>query len=145
VEPREFGKNIQRLRRSAGLTQEQLADRADIAPRVIQRIESGMANPKIGTLQDIAQALGCSIRDFYDGAAIESVSPSGIFTPEAQKMWAAWSAAADEPWRHAVALFFLSGDQKHLAEVDSEFRRRLLSGMSFYGMNPSKKARAPKK
>lgn len=69
-----FGSNIRRFRKAANLTQEELAELAKIAPRVLQRIESGRANTKIATLESIASALGVTLVDFFssEGAHIPS-------------------------------------------------------------------------
>ena len=55
-----LGANIERARKACGLTQERLAEKADLHPRVIQKIESGETNMKATTLMRIQSALGCS-------------------------------------------------------------------------------------
>ncbi len=62
-----FGKNAHRLRLEAGLTQEQLAERAGIDRRYVQRIEAGTANPGINIVARIRSALGCSWSQIVDG------------------------------------------------------------------------------
>lgn len=57
---RKFGQNVQSLRVQAGTTQEQLAERADINRRFLQRIEAGQANPSIDVICRIRKALACS-------------------------------------------------------------------------------------
>lgn len=52
------GEFIKQLRIKKGLTQEELADKTEISVRTIQRIESGDVDPRIFTLQSIADALG---------------------------------------------------------------------------------------
>jgi len=49
--------NIRRIRAQRGLTQERLAELADLEPRTIQHIETGKANPTIGIVVAIAVAL----------------------------------------------------------------------------------------
>lgn len=53
------GENIRKERRCAGLTQEKLAERADLAPRVVQKIEAGDITILISTLRRIRKALDC--------------------------------------------------------------------------------------
>lgn len=53
------GDNIRRERKAAGLTQEKLAEKADLAPRVIQKIEAGQITILISTLRRLRKALGC--------------------------------------------------------------------------------------
>lgn len=52
-----FGKNIQKLRKEARLTQEELANDSDIPLSQIGRIERGEVNTTISTLYVIAKAL----------------------------------------------------------------------------------------
>lgn len=54
------GENIRRERKAAGLTQERLAERADLAPRVVQKIEAGQITILISTLRRIRKVIGCS-------------------------------------------------------------------------------------
>lgn len=53
------GENIRRERKAAGLTQEKLAELADLAPRVIQKIEAGQITILITTLRRVRKAIGC--------------------------------------------------------------------------------------
>jgi transcriptional regulator with XRE-family HTH domain len=62
-----FGENAHRLRLKAGLTQEQLAERAGIDRRYVQRIEAGTANPGTNIVARVRDALGCSWTQIVDG------------------------------------------------------------------------------
>ena len=54
-----FASHLRKLREKAGLTQEELAGRADVATRHIQRLESKSPAPaKIDTLVKLAKGLG---------------------------------------------------------------------------------------
>ena len=55
------GKQIKEARIKAKLTQEKLAQKAGISVFTLQKYESGDRNPKIESLQKIANALGISI------------------------------------------------------------------------------------
>ena len=57
------GLNLQRLRRERGLSQEELADLAEIHQTYLSGVERGKRNPTIAVLQRIAQALGADIED----------------------------------------------------------------------------------
>lgn len=57
---RAVGDNVRRERRAAELTQEVLAEKADLAPRVIQKIEAGQIAILISTLRRLRKAIGCS-------------------------------------------------------------------------------------
>ena len=52
-----LGLQVRRLRGEAGLTQEQLAGRARLASRHLQKIEAGEVNLTLATLERLAQAL----------------------------------------------------------------------------------------
>lgn len=54
-----FGANVRRERVRRGLTQEELAERADIATRNLQKIEAGEINILATTLYRIQLALRC--------------------------------------------------------------------------------------
>jgi transcriptional regulator with XRE-family HTH domain len=52
-----FGRNVCRLRQSADLTQEQLAEKADISRTFLQEIEAGTKNPTVNIITRIKVAL----------------------------------------------------------------------------------------
>ena len=54
---RALGAAIRTLRHERGLTQRQLAAKADVEPTWISRLENGSANPSIATLRRLAKAL----------------------------------------------------------------------------------------
>lgn len=54
-----LGANIERARTASGLTQEKLAELADLHPRVVQKIEAGETNLKTTTLFRLHSALAC--------------------------------------------------------------------------------------
>lgn len=60
------GDNIRAARVAAGLTQKQLGEKAGIAEPTIRRYELGKLNPKLSTLQKIADALGVSVYSIGD-------------------------------------------------------------------------------
>lgn len=53
-----LGGNVRRLRKAAGLTQEQLSARCDFDQRYISQLEQGQRNPTVLSLHEIAVALG---------------------------------------------------------------------------------------
>ena len=56
----QFAGHLRKLRRKAGWTQEELAERADLAYRHVQRLESSKNPPpaKIDTIGKLAKAFG---------------------------------------------------------------------------------------
>ena len=64
--PVEFGRRIRSLRSAQGLTQEQLAEAADLNPRTVQKIEAGQINILVTTLVRIQSALNCTAGEIFD-------------------------------------------------------------------------------
>ena len=59
-----ISENIKRLRNKLGLTQDDLAKKADIKYTTLMKVESGTVNkPSVQTMAKIARALGVSIED----------------------------------------------------------------------------------
>ena len=59
--------NIKHIRRTAELSQQQLADLAGVAQTEISKIERGERRPKPGTAKKIAAVLGFDWQKFYEG------------------------------------------------------------------------------
>lgn len=57
------GRAIKAARLAAGLTQEKLAEDAEIAPRVLQKIEAGQITILVTTLIRIRRKIGCDFDD----------------------------------------------------------------------------------
>ena len=55
-----FGANVRRERTARGLTQEKLAELADLHLRTLQKIEAGEMNLLVTTVLRIKRALKCS-------------------------------------------------------------------------------------
>jgi transcriptional regulator with XRE-family HTH domain len=57
---------LEELRRKAGLTQAQLAEKSGVAQSTISRFEVvGLNDAKVKTLLALAVAIGCRIGDFF--------------------------------------------------------------------------------
>lgn len=63
------GRNLARLRKEKGLTQEQLEERSGFSQQYLSGLERGQRNPTIVSLYELAQALGVS--------HVELVRPDG--------------------------------------------------------------------
>ena len=62
-----LGRNIVRLRSLTSITQEQLAEKADISRGFLQEIEKGAKNPTINVVARLKQALRCSWDELFRG------------------------------------------------------------------------------
>lgn len=61
-----FGKNLRRVREARGLSQHDLALKADINKNQIGNIERGEVNTTISTVNVIAQVLDVQPRELFD-------------------------------------------------------------------------------
>jgi transcriptional regulator with XRE-family HTH domain len=68
---RELGQRIAILRRRAGLTQEQFAERTGYSVDFIGLIERGVNAPTLERLEDIATVLRVSVRDLFSAPSAE--------------------------------------------------------------------------
>jgi transcriptional regulator with XRE-family HTH domain len=60
---RALGRNLRQARERAGLTQEAVAERSGVHPTEVSRIESGKRDPRIATVEALAEAVGVSVSD----------------------------------------------------------------------------------
>jgi transcriptional regulator with XRE-family HTH domain len=64
VERTDFGEKLKTAREAAGLTQEQLAERAGVYIHVVSKLERGVREPTWPTALKMATALGVSVAAF---------------------------------------------------------------------------------
>ena len=69
----EIGSKLKELRVLKGLTQEELADRAELSKGFISQLERDLTSPSIATLMDILQCLGTTIGEFFNETPDEQV------------------------------------------------------------------------
>lgn len=62
-----FGKSLRRERETRKLTQEKLAEKANLDPTYISGIERGVRNPSLLSIVRIAKALGTTTSDLSRG------------------------------------------------------------------------------
>lgn len=92
--------SILALRRSRGLTQEELAEKAGVTVRTIQRIESGETVPRAYTLKRIAEAVGVQWEELH--------SPEPAMAPPAPETVSAPAAAVGKTGREELYLLNMS-------------------------------------
>ena len=61
----DIGERIKSLRNERGLTQEELADRAELSKGFISQVERNLTSPSISTLEDILICLGTDLKEFF--------------------------------------------------------------------------------
>lgn len=64
--------NVRRIRKSRGMSQEQLALQADIAMRSVGTIERGETSATVGMLGKIAEALNAHPKEFFEAPKEDS-------------------------------------------------------------------------
>ncbi|MDA3649991.1 helix-turn-helix domain-containing protein [Saccharopolyspora indica] len=97
----EFGPLLRQLRKQAGMTQERLAERAELAVRTIRRLETGAGNdPRVGTVKLLAQALELSPDDRQRLLAAASSTP----LPVAEQPAAATPETIEQPAAEAPSV-----------------------------------------
>ncbi|MDR1765704.1 MAG: cupin domain-containing protein [Lachnospiraceae bacterium] len=69
----DIGAKIKELRVLKGLTQEELADRAELSKGFISQVERDLTSPSIATLTDILQCLGTTLGAFFNDAPEEQI------------------------------------------------------------------------
>ena len=57
--------NLEELRRSANLTQQELSDSAEVSRKSINAIENGIYVPSTVLALKIAKTLGCKVEDLF--------------------------------------------------------------------------------
>lgn len=60
-----FGRHVRRLREVRGLTQEQLAERSDVAADTVRRLEHGGFSPSLATLRRVSRGLGLPVGTLF--------------------------------------------------------------------------------
>lgn len=68
-----IGYKIKALRVAKNLTQEELADRAELSKGFISQLERNLTSPSIATLVDILQCLGTNLKDFFNDEEDEQI------------------------------------------------------------------------
>ena len=79
-----IGAKLKELRTLKGLTQEELADRAELSKGFISQLERDLTSPSIATLMDILQCLGTTIGEFFNETPEEQIvfGKNDYFTKE---------------------------------------------------------------
>lgn len=69
----DIGAKLKELRIVKGLTQEELADRAELSKGFISQLERDLTSPSISTLADLLQCLGVTVAEFFADDSDEQV------------------------------------------------------------------------
>lgn len=84
-----IGSRVRQERQSRGLTLDQLAEAAGVSRRMLVNVEQGAANPSVGTLLRISDALGIGLP-----ALVDSPQPKPVTVTRSGNGAALWSSAS---------------------------------------------------
>lgn len=68
----EIGKKIKSIREAKGMTAKEVISAVDMGAPMYSRIENGVNEPSLSTLEKIAKALGVTLADFFTDDGVES-------------------------------------------------------------------------
>lgn len=69
----EVGQQLKAIRRSKGITLQQLAAMTDLSRSFLSQIEAGTANPSVGTLKKVADALGITMAALFSNGVTDDL------------------------------------------------------------------------
>ena len=78
MEKQAFGKKLLEVRKAKGLTQEEVAEKCGITIRTIQRIESGLVEPRVYTIKIISETIGFEFFEYAERAVAEQESFAAV-------------------------------------------------------------------
>ncbi len=76
-----FGQRFQRLRKSAGLTQEEVATKLNITPQAVSKWENDVSAPDISVLTELSEILHVTLDELL-GKAVDTIQ---VLPPEKRK------------------------------------------------------------
>lgn len=63
---RQMGRRIKDVRKAAGMTQEKLAAKTSLSEEFLSRLERGVVQPSLKSLDRIASSLNVSVKDLFE-------------------------------------------------------------------------------
>lgn len=106
----DFGERLKDLRRSAGITQNLLAERLNLHPQTVSKWERGLSEPDISQLGDLAAALGVSIEKLCGAEQAERTYSGKFGADRLSKTISDERTAAGESQEHLAACLNVSAD-----------------------------------
>ncbi|MEV4419907.1 XRE family transcriptional regulator [Patulibacter sp. NPDC049589] len=67
------GRRLRELRRARGLSARAVAERAQVSPAYLSRLENGKVSPTVSTLTRVVQAMDESVASLFDAASVGPV------------------------------------------------------------------------
>ena len=88
----DIGNKIRQLRTQKGLTLEELASRSELTKGFLSQLERNLTSPSIDSLDDILEALGTNLADFFKEDKVERYvfGEADFFTDEREDCTVRW-------------------------------------------------------
>jgi len=61
--PKQMGRRLKALRKQKGWSRQELAEEARVSREYVRKLEAGLQDPTVGTLQRLAKALGVAVTE----------------------------------------------------------------------------------
>ena len=116
----DIGHRMKELRIQYGLTQQELADRAELTKGFISQLERNQNSPSVGTLLDIIQCLGMTPAEFFTDSEPEQIvyKATTISRKLTRKKTARWNGLFQThrpaPWSLSGSLFIRAAVLKYI-------------------------------
>ncbi len=88
----DIGGKIRQLRTQKGLTLEELASRSELTKGFLSQLERDLTSPSIDSLNDILEALGTNLAEFFKEDAVEQYTfrESDFYVDEREECTVSW-------------------------------------------------------
>lgn len=121
---RVFGGNVRRARLAGGLTQEDLAERANLAVNYISDLEAGKRNPGLDVVTRVARALDRPIEILCNEHKKDSAKSRATQTPWAVRVQSLVGSLEPKTARQIWKFLYLAFGRRRLSSGDSaKFQR----------------------
>lgn len=116
----DIGHRMKELRIQYGLTQQELADRAELTKGFISQLERNQNSPSVGTLLDIIQCLGMTPAEFFTDSEPEQIvyKANDYFEKIDEEKTAGWNGSFQThrpaPWSLSGSLFIRAAVLKYI-------------------------------
>ena len=64
--PKQMGRRLKALRKKKKLSRQELAKEAGVSREYVRKLEAGLYDPTVGTLQRLAKALGVPVTELLE-------------------------------------------------------------------------------
>jgi transcriptional regulator with XRE-family HTH domain len=122
----DIGTKLRQLRQTNGLTLEELASRSELTKGFLSQVERNLTSPSISTLEDILEALGTNLSQFFSQPEEEQIvfGPQDYFVdeqPERTIEWIVPNAQKNEMEPIRLTLPAKSSSQEMTSHTGEEF------------------------